>query len=56
MSVEFFTAQIGNSNTRRVPVLIGSGNTILDGVIRLDVARALAGSRGWRVDLYFELR
>jgi hypothetical protein len=29
---------------------------VFDAVIRFDVARALEGPRGWRVDLYFELR
>ena len=34
----------------------GGGVAMLDGVIRFDVARALEGTSGWRVDLYFELR
>ncbi|HEY9228776.1 MAG TPA: hypothetical protein VIP11_19140 [Gemmatimonadaceae bacterium] len=34
----------------------GAGLSLVDGVVRFDVARRLEGAHGWRVDLYFELR
>jgi len=33
---------------------IGVGGSMLDGLVRLDVARALRGTRGWRADLYWD--
>jgi hemolysin activation/secretion protein len=37
---------------------VGAGFSILDGLVRFDVARGLqpAGQRGWRVDAYLEGR
>jgi hypothetical protein len=37
---------------------VGAGVSILDGLVRLDVARGLqpVGQRGWRVDAYLEGR
>lgn len=32
----------------------GAGASLLDGLIRLDIARALRGPTGWRVDLYID--
>ncbi|HJR41223.1 MAG TPA: hypothetical protein VJ812_03990 [Gemmatimonadaceae bacterium] len=34
----------------------GAGASFLDGLIRLDVARGIRPSRGWRADLYLESR
>lgn len=34
----------------------GVGASILDGLIRLDLARAMRGQKGWRFDLYFDGR
>lgn len=38
------------------PVLLsaGVGASFLDGLLRLDLARALRGDSGWRLDLYFD--
>lgn len=38
------------------PVLLsaGVGASLLDGLLRLDLARALRGDTGWRLDLYFD--
>ena len=33
---------------------VGVGGSLLDGLIRLDVARALRAPRGWRADLYWD--
>ncbi|MFW6078911.1 MAG: hypothetical protein ACODAE_04780, partial [Gemmatimonadota bacterium] len=33
---------------------IGVGASLLDGILRLDVARALDAPRGWRVALYLD--
>lgn len=35
---------------------VGAGAAFLDGLVRLDVARALGGHRGWSVDLFVEVR
>jgi hypothetical protein len=32
----------------------GAGASFLDGLIRLDVSRALRAPTGWRVDLYLD--
>lgn len=32
------------------------GASFLDGLIRLDLARAVRGPTGWRFDLYFDAR
>lgn len=32
----------------------GVGASLLDGLVRLDLARALRGDRGWRLDLYLD--
>jgi hypothetical protein len=34
----------------------GIGASTLDGLIRLDVARAISPGTQWRLDLYFEIR
>jgi hemolysin activation/secretion protein len=34
----------------------GVGASILDGLIRLDVARGMRAPKGWRFDLYFDGR
>ncbi|NOT06639.1 MAG: hypothetical protein HOP28_00375 [Gemmatimonadales bacterium] len=34
----------------------GVGVSLLDGLVRLDLARAMRGTKGWRFDLYFDGR
>lgn len=38
------------------PILLsaGAGVSLLDGLVRADLSRALRGSRGWRVDVYLD--
>jgi hypothetical protein len=39
--------------TLRDPLIgVGVGASLLDGLFRIDVTRALVGPRGWRVDFY----
>lgn len=44
------------SEFRRAPILLstGAGASFLDGLLRVDVARALRGPTGWRLDMYFD--
>jgi hypothetical protein len=32
----------------------GAGFSVLDGIIRLDLARGLQGPRSWRLDFYLD--
>jgi hypothetical protein len=34
----------------------GAGASFLDGLVRLDIARGIRPSRGWRADFYLESR
>lgn len=35
-------------------ISVGAGTSLLDGLIRLDLARAVRGGTGWRLDLYLD--
>lgn len=41
-------------DTRASLLAVGAGVSLLDGLVRFDVARALRGTRGWRADLYWD--
>jgi hypothetical protein len=47
-------APVGALATRRALLGVGVGASFLDGLVRIDVARATRAPLGWRVDVYFD--
>jgi hypothetical protein len=40
--------------TRPSMLSVGAGASFLDGILRIDLARALRGATGWRLELYVD--